>query len=80
MRESRENSVVFCERVAERAGYVCEYCLTPEAASFAKHQVDHIIPVKHGGDTTLDNLAFACALCKRRKGSDRSRAGTDTIQ
>ena len=31
-----------------------------------------MIPLKHGGETALDNLAFCCALCNRRKGSDLS--------
>lgn len=26
--------------------------------------------VKHGGHPRLDNLAYACAICNRRKGSD----------
>lgn len=56
--------------VAERAGYCCEYCLVPEAVSFAPHQVDHIIAVKHGGRSVLANLAYSCAPCNRRKGSN----------
>jgi len=31
-----------------------------------------VIAVKHGGETTFDNLAFCCTLCNRRKGSDLS--------
>jgi hypothetical protein len=58
------------EQVRERAGRRCEYCLTPEKLSFARHQVDHVIAEKHGGGTALDNLALCCALCNRRKGSD----------
>ena len=58
--------------VAGRAGHRCEYCLISEQHSFARHQVDHVIPLKHGGETALDNLAFCCALCNRRKGSDLS--------
>jgi hypothetical protein len=34
------------------------------------HQVDHIIAEKHGGLTEPDNLALACALCNKHKGSD----------
>jgi hypothetical protein len=33
-------------------------------------QIDHIISVKHGGPTALENLAAACILCNRQKGSD----------
>jgi hypothetical protein len=62
----------FRQDVAERAGYNCEYCQTPERASFAQHEIDHIVAVKHGGKTDGDNLAFACTLCNRRKSSDLS--------
>jgi len=68
------------EKVADRASYTCEYCQTPEQASFAPHQVDHIVSVKHGGTSGIDNLAFACTLCNRRKGSDLSSFDTETNQ
>ncbi len=45
--------------VYERAGGVCEYCLIPETAVLAAHEVDHIISKKHGGQTELDNLALS---------------------
>ena len=56
--------------VAERASFRCEYCLIPEANSFYSFQVDHIISIKHGGKTEADNLALACVICNRNKGSD----------
>ena len=34
------------------------------------HEIDHIISRKHAGTTTPANLAFACFLCNRYKGSD----------
>ena len=57
-------------QVGERAGERCEYSLFPESISWAAHTIDHIIAEKHGGSTTFDNLAYACALCNFRKGSD----------
>lgn len=56
--------------VAERAEFRCEYCLIPDTLAFAPHEIDHIIAVKHGGGSTLDNLAYACAVCNKRKGAD----------
>jgi 5-methylcytosine-specific restriction endonuclease McrA len=56
--------------VAERADYRCEYCLLPEEYSTFPHEPDHVIPLKHGGVTTADNLALACFWCNRLKGSD----------
>ena len=56
--------------VADRADHLCEYCLLHEEDGFLRFQIDHIISLKHGGPTELDNLAFACAFCNRQKGSD----------
>lgn len=56
--------------MAERAGYRCEYCLLHEDDSYSPHQVDHIIARKHGGLSTLENLAYACLRCNAWKGSD----------
>jgi len=56
--------------VAQRAEHRCEYCgIHEEDAGFAL-QVDHIVSRKHGGTSVPDNLAYACILCNRYKGSD----------
>jgi hypothetical protein len=57
-------------QVRQRARSRCEYCLIHEDDSYARHQLDHITAVRHGGETTLENLALACFLCNRYKGSD----------
>jgi len=46
----------------------CEYCLVHEDDLFEPHEADHIIAEQHGGETTANNLAFACWNCNRRKG------------
>jgi hypothetical protein len=56
--------------VATRAGHRCEYCLIAEEDAGFRHEIDHIVSRKHGGLSGLDNLAFACVLCNRSKGSD----------
>jgi len=56
--------------LAERAGHRCEYCLISEEDTFLGCEVDHVVSTKHGGATTEDNLAYACMVCNRRKGSD----------
>jgi hypothetical protein len=56
--------------IAARASYLCEYCLIHEEDTYFGCHVDHIISEKHGGQTSLDNLAYACAFCNRAKGSD----------
>lgn len=56
--------------VIERAKNLCEYCLLQDSVAFFSFQIDHIISVKHGGKTILDNLAYSCIFCNRNKGSD----------
>jgi hypothetical protein len=68
------------QMVAERAGYRCKYCLIPESQAFIPHQIDHVIAQKHRGKSTLDNLAYSCALCNKRKGSDVASFDEETEQ
>jgi hypothetical protein len=56
--------------VIERAARRCEYCLVHEDSAGFPHQIDHIISRKHGGSSGIGNLAYACVLCNRYKGSD----------
>lgn len=58
------------QSVIERANGRCEYCLIHEDDRPESHQVDHVIALKHGGQTIIDNLALACAVCNSNKGSD----------
>jgi hypothetical protein len=58
------------QQVIQRAGERCEYCLIHQDDSLYAHEVDHIIPVKHRGETNVDNLCLACLECNRHKGSD----------
>lgn len=60
------------QQVRQRAGLRCEYCLLAEADAFFPHEPDHIIAIKHGGETTEENLALSCFDCNRFKGSDVS--------
>ena len=55
-------------KVRARAAHRCEYCRLPEMATQSSFEVEHIIPLKHEGPTTFDNLAFACFHCNRHKG------------
>lgn len=64
--------------VYERAEGLCEYCLIDDEISFAKHQIDHIIAEKHGGETVEKNLALACALCNKYKDSDLTSIDSET--
>ena|SRR5712691_8968524 len=55
--------------VGHRAGYHCEYCGYPEAASSTPLEMDHIVPESRGGPSTLDNLALCCRACNLYKHS-----------
>lgn len=53
-------------RLAERAGYRCEYCgidLLATVEHYRMFQVDHIIPTSAGGPESFDNKAIACQVC-----------------
>jgi hypothetical protein len=63
-------SVQLRRLVVERAGSICEYCLIASVDRSSGCQVDYIISVKHGGDTTPDNLCYACTFCNLQKGTD----------
>jgi HNH endonuclease len=64
--------------VAQRASGRCEYCLIDERDTGFPHQVDHIVSRKHGGLSTLENLALACVICNRYKGSDLASLDSQT--
>lgn len=64
--------------VVVRAHNSCEYCLIHGDYVTFVHEVDHVIAQKHGGATTPDNLAYACAQCNRNKGSDIASIDPET--
>ena len=55
--------------VISRALNRCEYCQISQTGQEAVFHIDHIHPVKLGGETALDNLALACVSCSLHKGS-----------
>ena len=71
-------AVALRQLVYDRAEHCCEYCLIPEIAVLFGHQVDHIIAEKHGGLTDADNLALACIVCNKYKGSDIASIDLET--
>lgn len=64
--------------VRDRAKNRCEYCQMPDSVATNGHEIDHVFPIKQGGATTLDNLAYACFKCNRSKGTDIAVLDTDT--
>ncbi|MBI1747631.1 MAG: HNH endonuclease [Acidobacteria bacterium] len=62
--------VAIRQLVAHRAHECCEYCRLHQDDADSTHQIDHLMAIKHGGLTASENLALACPLCNRYKGSD----------
>ena len=56
--------------VDQRATHRCEYCHLPDQDSLFAFHIDHIISVKHGGETVPENLAYSCQICNLNKGTD----------
>jgi hypothetical protein len=65
-------------QVVDRANRQCEYCLISEEDTGFHHQVEHIVSRKHGGASALENLALACVLCNRYKGTDIASIDSET--
>lgn len=70
--------VALRRRVVQRAQGRCEYCQLPMAYAPDLFEIEHVIPVSHGGQTTLDNLALACSTCNRYKGARRKAQDPQT--
>jgi len=65
-------------QVRERAGRRCEYCRLPDSLPpIESFHLEHIVARQHGGETFLDNLAWACHRCNRHKGPNLT--GIDPI-
>jgi hypothetical protein len=59
------------QTVRHRAKDRCEYCrLRQEHEPTCPLHIDHIIAIKHQGAGTLENLALACGVCNRAKGTN----------
>lgn len=65
--------------VRERAGNRCEYCqLHQDDSPLAPLHIEHVIPRKHGGSDSLDNLALACIDCNLHKGTNLTGIDPET--
>ena len=53
--------------VLNRDDFTCQYC--GKLAQDIQLEVDHIISVKQGGQTRMNNLITACGECNKGKGA-----------
>lgn len=66
--------------VVARAHDECEYCLIHQNDMVTRHNIDHIVSLKHSGSTEENNLALSCAECNYRKGTDIATIDPDSGQ
>ena len=59
-------------RLLEADNRHCAYCYTTEVNTGQPMTVDHVEPQTQGGETTFENLCFACRRCNEFKGSAAS--------
>jgi hypothetical protein len=60
------------QRVRAAAQNRCGYCRSPQHLVMARLEIEHIIPLAHGGSNDEANLWLACPLCNRYKGDKTS--------
>jgi hypothetical protein len=66
------------QRVRQRAHQCCEYCgARQEDEAWSLFHIEHVLPLKHGGADSLENLALACQHCNLNKGPNLS--GIDPV-
>lgn len=57
------------QQVERRAAGRCEYCRMHQSLQGATFHVEHIIPRSLGGQSEINNLAWACPSCNLHKSS-----------
>ena len=72
----RKISEALRRRVADMARHRCSYCQIPEIVGIPM-QIDHIIPLAEGGNSSIENLCLACYRCNEFKGA--KQAGNDPL-
>lgn len=64
--------------IFKRDGFICQYCgVTPPNAIL---HVDHIVPVKEGGQNDPDNLITSCDQCNIGKGAKPLSAVPESLR
>lgn len=54
--------------IFKRDNFICQYCGSHPPQSIL--HIDHIHPIKHGGDNSQDNLITACNVCNSGKSAE----------
>ena len=75
---SKRVSAALRLQIRIRAKFGCEYCLLHEDDALFPHVPDHIISLRHHGQTNIENLAWSCYLCNHLKGCDLASLDPET--
>ncbi len=67
-------------QVALRAQHRCEYCGAPETMFNFPFEVEHVIPLAHGGQENPANWALSCRSCNLYKAAHLTDADPETGQ
>ncbi|CAM9530386.1 unnamed protein product [Pylaiella littoralis] len=76
---SKRTSVKACvvDELLDSQGNKCRLCETDAfMGTYSNSDVDHIIPLKHGGSSSIGNLQVLCVTCHRRKTALESKKVT----
>ena len=77
VRAPRRRVVLSKRNVLKRDSYQCQYC----GQADRKMTIDHVVPRKHDGPDTWENLVTACVSCNARKGDRRpEQAGLQLLR
>ena len=67
------------EAIRRRAKRRCEYCRLPDRSmNSSDFHVEHIVARKHGGKSSMENLAWSCIYCNLYKGPNLASFDPDT--
>ena len=67
VRAPRRRVMLSKRNVIRRDNHQCQYC----GKNDRKMTIDHVIPKKHGGPESWENLVAACVGCNAKKGDRR---------
>lgn len=67
-------------RVRLAAGNRCGFCQSPQYLVMGRLEIEHLIPLAHGGTSDESNLWLACSICNGHKGEKIAAIDPETKQ
>ena len=66
------------QQIRKHFANCCAYCHTQEDLTVAIFEIEHIVTLSAGGDTSFKNLCLSCPTCNRYKGSRQTGTEMET--